>query len=338
MTAARRPAVLVSVGDPNGIGPEIAVKAARALARQGGPRAILVSDRHGIAPVAAALGLTLTDARREGAEAKAKAEAEADAIAWLPCDGIAARDLAPGRPTAASGRATLRYLRAALDARDEIGCAGIVACPHSQTAVNAAGFRFSGYPSLLAGWLDGARDGVFLMLVGGGLRVTHVTLHEALAGALARIDGPLIERAARVTHRALVRQGVARPRIGVMGVDPHAGEDGLFGTTDADIVRPAVERLRGAGLDVDGPEGADVLLCRPGFDAFMAMYHDQGHVPVKLLAGKTAVAMSIGPDLSFASVGHGAAFDIAGKGIADPTAVIRAIETVAGDHGRRDHD
>lgn len=328
MTAAPRAPVLVCVGDPNGIGPEIAVKAAGALARHGGPRAILVADRHVIEPAAAALGLTLTDARREGA----------DAISWLPCDGIAARDLAPGRPSAASGEATLRYLRAALDARDEFGCAGIVACPHSQKAVNATGLRFSGYPDLLARWLDGAHDGVFLMLVGGGLRVTHVTLHEALSGALARIDTDLIEQAGKSTHRALVRQGIARPRIGVMGVDPHAGEDGLFGTTDADIVRPAVDRLRDAGLDVHGPEGADVLLCRPGFDAFLAMYHDQGHVPVKLLAGKTAVAMSIGPGLSFASVGHGAAFDIAGQGIADPTAVVRAIETVAGDHGRPDND
>ena len=239
-------------------------------------------------------------------------------------------DFAPGRECAPAGRATVEYLRAATQ-RVKAGAArAIVGCPHSETAVNAAGVRFDGYPSLLARLLDVPEDRVFLMLIGGGLRIVHVTLHERLNAALARLTVPLVERAVEAAVQALSELGIDNPNIGLFGINPHAGEGGLFGDDDRDITEPAAARLRARGLRVDGPIGADLLLTRSDVDVFVAMYHDQGHIPVKLLAGRASAAMSIGAGIMFSSVGHGCAFDIAGRGIADAAPLIRAIELVAG--------
>jgi 4-hydroxythreonine-4-phosphate dehydrogenase len=168
------------------------------------------------------------------------------------------------------------------------------------------------------------------MLVGGGLRIVHVTLHERLFDALARITPALIERAIRSTIDALRNLGIDHPKIGVFGINPHAGEGGLFGDDDDKIVKPVVARLQAEAIEIEGPLGADLMLGKKGFDAFIAMYHDQGHIPVKLLAGRNSAAMSIGAGLMFSSVGHGSAFDIAGKGIADAGPVLRCIRLLAG--------
>ena len=169
-----------------------------------------------------------------------------------------------------------------------------------------------------------------MMLVGGGLRIVHVTLHEGIVGALARITPELIEKAALAGVGALQALGIASPRIGLFGFNPHASEGGLFGPEDQAIVEPARDRLAAQGIDAAGPVGADTMLAMPGFDAFVCMYHDQGHIPVKLLAGRTASALSIGGGVLFSSVGHGAAFDIAGQGKADPEAVIRTVTLLGG--------
>jgi 4-hydroxythreonine-4-phosphate dehydrogenase len=124
--------------------------------------------------------------------------------------------------------------------------------------------------------------------------------------------------------------GTERPKIGLFGINPHAGEGGLFGDDDERITIPAAATLRSVGLDIEGPLGADLMLGRRDIDAFVAMYHDQGHIPIKLLAGRNSAAMSIGAGLVFSSVGHGSAFDIAGRGVADPDALIRSIELVSG--------
>ena len=220
--------------------------------------------------------------------------------------------------------------RAAVSSSVRPGAAAIVACPHSETSVNAAGIPFSGYPSLLARLMNVPEDEVFLMLVGGGLRIVHVTLHERLHTALGRITSELIERATRTADAALRKLNIEQPRIGLFGINPHAGEGGLFGDDDDRITVPAAKRLQALGLNVEGPIGADLMLARCDFDAFVAMYHDQGHIPVKLLAGRNSAALSIGSGLLFSSVGHGSAFDIAGRGIAKPEAVLRSIQLLGG--------
>lgn len=307
--------VLVTFGDPNGIGPEIAIAAAAQLAGEGRVAPILVGDVHVAEKAAQWIGADLSG------------------LDMIDVGALAPGDHAPGHPTPASGSATVRYLEAALDAVETTGAIGVVGCPHSETAINASGRPFSGYPNLLAELRGGGADSVVLMLVGGGLRVAHVTLHEPIRKALDRITPELIAQTIQITDKGLKRLGIEVPRIGVMGFNPHAGEGGLFGDEDDRLVRPAVENALSDGIDVIGPEGADLLLGREDVDAFVALYHDQGHIPVKLLAGREISALSLGSDVLFSSTGHGAAFDIAGQGKASHAAVLRAARIVGGADG-----
>ncbi|GAA5165280.1 4-hydroxythreonine-4-phosphate dehydrogenase PdxA [Pseudonocardia eucalypti] len=314
--------MILSIGDPNGIGPEIAVKAARQLTAEPELAPVLVGSVAVVEPWAKVFGARVR-------ELDSAREPEPGLVDVLPVPGPTAR---PGVVSAEAGEATVANLRAAVAAvRAGLG-RGIVAGPHSETAVNAAGIRFDGYPGLLADLAGVPRDRVFLMLVGGGLRVVHATLHERLADALSRLSADLVVAAGLAAAEFLRTRGVVAPRLGLFGINPHAGEGGLFGGDDARVTEPAAERLRGEGLRVVGPLGADVALASPvvrgELDAWVAMYHDQGHIPVKVLAGRTASALTVGAGLAFSSVGHGAAFDIAGRGVADPEAVVRAIRLI----------
>ena len=151
-----------------------------------------------------------------------------------------------------------------------------------------------------------------------------------MATAMARLTPELVAAVGLAAARALLSLGIASPRIGVFGFNPHAGEGGLFGDEDARVTEPAVALLRAAGVAAEGPMGADTMLVRGGLDAYVAIFHDQGHIPVKLLAPRHACALSIGAGVMFSSVGHGSAHDIAGQGIADPAGVIGALRLVAG--------
>ncbi|MGV0821059.1 PdxA family dehydrogenase [Martelella sp. AMO21009] len=319
-----RDRILVTVGDPNGIGPEIAIKAALELAEDEALRPVIVADRHLVEPIAHAFGADVNeDRKRWGSGASPSVDLE-------PLEAIASDAVTVGRPSAASGEATITYVKRALELmEDGIGRA-IVACPHSETAVNASGRDFSGYPRLLAELLDAEPDSVFALLIGGGLRISHVTLHEGLMSALTRMNAEMIERCIVATHDALERIGISQPRIGVFGFNPHAGEGGLFGAEDDTIVGPAVHSARARGIDVVGPEGADVMLVRNACDAYVAMYHDQGHIPVKLKAGQAIAGLSIGGGCLFSSVGHGTAFDIAGQNRARCDGLVSAIRLLGG--------
>jgi 4-hydroxythreonine-4-phosphate dehydrogenase/1,2-dihydroxy-3,5-cyclohexadiene-1,4-dicarboxylate dehydrogenase len=169
------------------------------------------------------------------------------------------------------------------------------------------------------------------MLVGGGLRIVHATLHEGVATALARLTPALVQRATLAGVRACALAGLAAPRVGLMGINPHASEGGLFGDEDARITVPAAQALREQGLQVDGPLGADLLLSQRRHDLYVAVFHDQGHIPVKLLAPQAASALSVGADALLSSVGHGCAMDIAGQGVADAGAVLRTWSLLTGE-------
>ena len=316
--------IALTIGDPNGIGPEIAVKAAAKLAREGGPAVVLVGDEFVVRFYADLCAKDLTIRSFDGVGPGPSS------LRLLAIDALPREAFRPGTPLAAGGRATLDHVAAAIRLLNDGHAAAIVACPHSETSVNAVGIPFSGYPSLLARLMNVPEDEVFLMLVGGGLRIVHVTLHERLHTALGRITSELIERATRTADAALRKLNAEQPRIGLFGINPHAGEGGLFGDDDDRITAPAAKRLQALGLNVEGPSGADLMLGRRDFDAFVAMYHDQGHIPVKLLAGRNSAALSIGSGLLFSSVGHGSAFDIAGRGVAEPEAVLRSIQLLGG--------
>jgi len=315
--------VALTIGDPNGIGPEIAVKAASEMRGNAEIRVILVGDEHVIRHYG--------DRHASGLRLEPVAGClpdNRDGILFLPADSLPAASFRPGRVEPEAGRATVAYVDAAIGLVRKGIADAIVGCPHNETAVNAAGIPFSGYPGLIARLTGTPEEKVFMMLVGGGLRILHATLHERIHDALARLTPDLIEEAGRSCANTLQRLGVANPRIGIFGINPHAGENGLFGNDDEHITKPAVERLRAAGILAEGPVGADIILARKDIDGFVAIYHDQGHIPVKLLAGRNASALSVGSGILFSSVGHGSAFDIAGQGNADPSAVLRTLRLI----------
>ncbi|MSP96410.1 MAG: terephthalate dihydrodiol dehydrogenase [Betaproteobacteria bacterium] len=297
--------IAIAIGDPNGIGPEIAVKAARKFAGRG-IEPVLVGDEFVIREYGGA-GLTVA-----------------------PVVALEAAGFAPGRIDPRAGAATVAYVREAVRLANAGEVAAIVACPQSETAINSAGVAFSGYAGLLAQLTNTPEDQVFLMLVAAGLRIAHVTLHESVKSALGRIGTERVVAAGLASVKAVQRLGVAKPRLGVFGINPHAGEGGLFGEEDEQIVKPAVARLRELGVLADGPVGADVMLSQRKHDAYLAMFHDQGHIPIKLLSPLRSSALSIGTPVLFSSVGHGSAHDIAGKGVADPVSVIETFSLLAG--------
>jgi 4-hydroxythreonine-4-phosphate dehydrogenase/1,2-dihydroxy-3,5-cyclohexadiene-1,4-dicarboxylate dehydrogenase len=299
----------LALGDPNGIGPEIALKALDHFQGSGDVHLKVFGPAAVLRRTAKLLNLEALLARVDLVDVGALADDQA----------------IPGQVNAAAGASTVAAATAALQSCRAGEVDAVVACPHHETAIAQAGIAFSGYPSLVARVCGVPEDAVFLMLVGGGLRIVHVTLHESVRTAIGRITPELVVQAARAGARACALLGLARPKVGLFGLNPHASEGGLFGPEDAELVAPAAERLRGEGLLVDGPLGADLLLSQRRHDLYVAMLHDQGHIPVKLLAPNSASALSIGADALLSSVGHGSAMDIAGKGIASPEGLIRTV-------------
>lgn len=306
--------IALAAGDPNGIGPEIAIKALAALEPAQRERITVFGPGAVLQRAAATCQLSALWPQIRHVEA-----------GTLP-EGAAV----PGRVDAAAGASTVAAATAALQAVRAGECDVVIACPHHETAIHQAGIPFSGYPSLVARVCGMPEDEVFLLLVGGGLRIVHVTLHESVRTALDRLTPTLVQQAVRAGVRACALLGVNDPSIGVFGINPHASEGTLFGPEDQQIVVPAMAALSAEGLRVDGPHGADMVLSQRRHDLYVAMLHDQGHIPIKLLAPNAGSALSIGGDVLLSSVGHGSAMDIAGRGIADPTALLRTIALLSG--------
>lgn len=301
----------ITLGDPNGIGPEIAIKAAQHFARHGKIKPLLVGDGFVIEDTANRLGLDATPP-------------------FIDAAGLDPAGYAPGKLDPRAGKATVAYAETAVRLAREDRIDAIVGCPHSETAINRAGITFSGYPGLIADLTGTPRSQSFMMLTAKGLSITHATLHESVSQALVRLTPELVVAAARATVATAKRLGNAAPSLGVFGINPHAGEDGLFGDDDERITKPAVARLKVEGIAADGPVGADLLLSQRKHAFYLAMFHDQGHIPIKLISPLRASALTIGVPVLFASVAHGCAFDIAGQGAADETGVIETLELLAG--------
>jgi 4-hydroxy-L-threonine phosphate dehydrogenase PdxA len=315
----KREKIAIAMGDPNGIGPELAVKAALSFAGSD-LQAVIVGDAFVIQEYARchAAGIALRPLAQAGGDA-------GNEIVYFPVDALAPAAFNPGQVDPAAGRATVAYVRAAVQLAQAGEVKAIVGCPHSETAINSAGIAFSGYPQLIAQLTGTPENKVFLMLAAAGLRIAHVTLHESVQHALSRMNADLVVAAGVATIEACRRLGLENATLGVFGINPHAGENGLFGDEDERIAKPAVQRLRALGIAADGPVGADLLLGQRRHDVYLAMFHDQGHIPIKLLSPLRASALTIGAGILFSSVGHGSAFDIAGRGVADPVAVIETL-------------
>lgn len=285
--SASRPVIAITTGDPAGIGPEIVAKAIR------DPRVVLACQPVIYGPH--------TDAE----------------LAPFPA----------GRVSAASGRAAYETIVKAVAAVRERRAAALVTAPINKEALSAAGLEWKGHTDLLA-HLCGVPEGVAMMFWSERLRVVLATVHIPLRDVPSALTEPRMLDTIRVTARSMPQFGIATPRIGVAGLNPHAGEHGLFGREDEDVIRPAVARAAAEGITASGPFPADTLFVRAArgeFDVVVAAYHDQGLVPVKLLAFGRAVNVTIGLPIIRTSVDHGTAFDIARQGVADEGSLVEAI-------------
>ncbi len=314
--------IAIATGDPAGIGPEISLKAALDPTVRSACRPLLVSDPGLLARHAAACGIKVDLQVVERAGDAVWSDRRVNVLA---CPQPEAAALAFGMTSPAAGRASLAFAGAAIRAALAGDVAAVVAAPQNETSIALAGIAFDGHPSFVARTTGTPASDVFLMLCFADKKIAHATLHRSVRQALDEITRATVGRAIRATDRALRQLGTSAPKIAVGGLNPHAGEGGLFGREEIEIIKPAIDAAAAEGLHVSGPFGADTMLNMPGVDAFLVMLHDQGHIPAKLLAPNATAAMTIGTPILFSSVAHGSAHDIAGNGIASPAALIESI-------------
>jgi len=303
--------IAIPAGDPAGIGPEIALKTTLDPAVRAACDPILVCDPGVL-------------------ERHAKAcRIDASQINVLACPQPETAALGFGVVSPISGRASIKFCAAAVKAAMAGEVDAVVAAPQHETSIAQAGIAFDGHPSFVARQTGTDESGVYMMLCFGETRIAHCTLHRSVREAIALITRENVARTIRAADTALKRLGLGNAKIAVSGLNPHAGEGGLFGREEIEIIKPAMDQVAAEGVDVSGPFGADTMFHMPGFDAFVVMLHDQGHIATKLLAQNAAAALTIGTPILFASVAHGTGHDIAGKGVANPAAMIEAVLMMA---------
>lgn len=315
---AAAPILALTLGDPDGIGPEIALKAWAAL-RDGETRFAIPADPARLQAAADLLDLPRPEPVADYAEA-ARVFQDAPPVMAL-------------EPSRTAPGAALASIDAAVGAALSGHAGGVVTCPISKARLYDEGFAFPGHTEYLAHLTEaapvpGAR-GPVMMLAGGGLRTALVSIHTSLLSAIGALSVERIVHTATVTAEALRRDfAMPAPRLAVAGLNPHAGENGALGREEIEIVAPAVERLRRAGLQVAGPLPPDTMFhaeARAGYDAAVCLYHDQGLIPVKTLDFHGGVNITLGLPIVRTSPDHGTAFDIAGRGIARPDSLIAAL-------------
>ena len=321
-----KPIVAIATGDPAGIGPEISLKTALDAGVLALCRPVLVGDPSVVAKQAEACGI---GAAIQVVDRIQDAEPANGTVALLACPSPEAADIAFGANSAASGRASLAAASTAIKAALAGDVDAVVAAPQNQTSIALAGIEFDGYPSFVARETGLDPHDVYLMLCFGDVKIVHCTLHVGVRQAVAMITRERVGHVIAVADRTLKRLGVAEPKIFVGGLNPHAGEGGLFGSEENDIIKPAIDDAVGAGIRASGPFGADTMFHKKDADAFVVMLHDQGHITAKLLARNATAGLAIGSPILFSSVAHGSGHDIVGKGVADPKAMIEAVTRLA---------
>ena len=335
MTASRVPVLGITMGDPAGVGPEIT---ARALAQPGIAatcRAIVIGDR---SVMAATLALLRSPLTLHAVASVDECEFKPGHLECLDLANVDAATLPKSTVSAEAGRAAYAYIETAVRLCQTARIDGIVTAPVNKEALAAAGVQHSGHTEILAR-LTATKD-FAMLLMGKELKVIHVTTHVALRRVPDLVTRERVGRVIRLAQQTMTGLGRPRARIAVCGLNPHAGEDGLFGDEEKTRIIPAIEDARRQGLDVYGPLPADTLFSRARggeFDIVVGMYHDQGHVPVKTLGfnydeksgtwtGLSGVNVTVGLPFLRVSVDHGTAFDRAWKGIANPESMLEAIE------------
>lgn len=313
------------MGDPVGIGPEIVITAFDEKAMHDRCRPLVVGDAAWLTSVGGRMGSRL---HVNPVSAPAQGIYEAGVLNVLPVSTLSPQRLCWGQPTAETGRAMVSYIEEAVDLAVRREIAAMVTCPINKKAMAAAGFDFPGHTELIARRTGTRR--VIMMLAGARLRVVLVTIHMALSRVAGLLSTESILETITLTADALrERFGMNAARLAVAGLNPHAGEDGLFGDEEGRLIRPAVEAAVKAGMNVSGPFPPDTVFYHAAagrYDAVVCMYHDQGLIPFKLLHFEDGVNTTLGLPIIRTSVDHGTAYDIAGTGRADARSLLAAID------------
>jgi 4-hydroxythreonine-4-phosphate dehydrogenase len=324
---AATPFVAVTMGDGAGVGPEVVVGALVEPEIAALCRPVVIGDAQRLRAAAEILGV---DADVVSVESVEDAEFTPRRVNVIDL-GLLPADLPWGKLSPVAGHAAYEYIRVASELAMEGRVQAICTAPLNKEALHAGGHVFPGHTELLA-HLTGTEE-VSMMLNSPRIRVIHVTTHIGLIDAVAKIEPGLVERTVRRGHDALQRAGIPAPRIAVCGINPHAGENGLFGYgEEEEKIVPAIERLQADGIDARGPLPADTVFFVAGrgdYDLVVAMYHDQGHGPVKVLGIEAGVNITVGLPVIRTSVDHGTAFDIAGTGKVEVGSMVEALRQAA---------
>jgi len=313
----------ITMGDAAGSGPEIITKALAEPEVRKLCRPVVIGDA---ATMKEAFTFTRAPGEVKAIDRLAEARFQDGMVEVIDLCNIELDKLTRGRVDPMAGKAAYEYIKLGTEMALAGEADAIVTSAINKEALNKAGYHYDGHTQLLAE-LCGVKD-VAMMLVTGKLRVSHVSTHVSLREAIERARPPRILTVLRLTNGALKQMGIAEPKIAVSGLNPHSGEGGLFGDEEVKFITPAIEEAKNQGMNVVGPLPPDSVFLRTyegQFDAAIAMYHDQGHIAVKMLGITFGVNVTLGLPIIRTSVDHGTNFGKAGKGTADPTSLIEAI-------------
>lgn len=324
MTVVRRPVIGITMGDPAGIGPEIIIKAILQNEINRICRPVVIGDAGVIKNILKICKLSGEIKRIEKPCGSPPGQGK---IEIIDLNNVDIKKLKPGGPSKMCGTAAVEYIKksAKLALSKEVDA--ITTAPINKEVINAAGFSYPGHTEMFAE-ISATKD-FGLMMVGGGLKVILVSTHMALKDVPKHIKKNSILKTIRLAHKAMGYFDKPNPRIAVAALNPHAGEGRLFGNEEWDEIMPAIIEVRGEGIDVSDPLPADTLFYKTKegyYDIVVAMYHDQGLIPIKLLSFGRAVNVTIGLPFIRTSVDHGTAYDITGKDCADPGSLIEAVK------------
>lgn len=327
----------LTMGEPAGIGGDIALKAWMERGAAELPPFVLLDDPDRIAALAVRLGVDVPLAVVEEDGLGRVASLFASALSILPIPLPA--PVVYGTPDSANGPAVIAAIDRAVALSVDGKLSGVVTNPIQKSALYACGFRWPGHTEYLAHLAGLPDDGTVMLLEGGGLRVVLATIHIALKDVAEYLTSDAILHVARVTHKALLRDfGIATPRLAVSALNPHAGEGGAMGREEIEVIGPAIARLQAEGIDAAGPFPADTLFhagARARYDAVVCMYHDQGLIPLKTLDFDTGVNITLGLPFVRTSPDHGTALSLAGTGQANASSLIAALHAASRIAARR---
>lgn len=321
---SKKPIIGITMGDAAGVGPEIIIKSLRNRDIYEQAHPIVIGDTKMLERAAKILGVEVSFDKKTKDE-----ELTGTTFGKITCIDldILPEDLAYGQVSPVSGNAAFEYLRMAIDLANEGKIQAICTAPLNKEALQKGGHMYPGHTEILAELTN--TEEFSMMLSSPKLKVIHVTTHVGLIQAIQMIKPERVHKVIQLAHETLSNSGIKNPKIGVCGINPHAGENGLFGNgEEEEKIIPAIQQAEKEGINVEGPLPADTLFFRAqrgDFDIVVAMYHDQGHGPIKVLGLEAGVNITVGLPIIRTSVDHGTAFDIAGKGIVDERSMLEAL-------------